>query len=221
MHDERFLRAVRLARIGAKREAIELFQGILEEDPADERAWLWLVDCLEEPEVRRQALETCVKINPEAEQARAALARLQNRQSASETGYPIAVTGAILAEEAIAKPITPNEWARHAGARVFTTSPDAVSPDEVAERESRVYDLLAYRSNETPDQSPWEELEQSGEALIHLALEKAGRSEEISSSDRRQHLSSQKERLLRFLSVVLTVLIVLLLLTVLLVSAQS
>ena len=216
MQEEHFLKAVRLARIGAKQEAIELFQLVLEEDPTDERAWLWLVDCLETPELRRQALETCLKINPQAERARTALDRLYITPS-PVAGHPIAVTGAALAGAVAARPVQ-DEKARRAEASVFTASPDAVSPEEVAEREARVFDLLAYRPDAVPGESPWDELEQAGEALTRSAQEQAGRSTEPSPAGRRRYFPSREERRLSGIYAALAVLVVLLLLAALLIS---
>ena len=65
--------AINLARAGQKEEARVLFMQIIQQNPRDETAWLWLSDCLPDDQQRIQAFETCLRFNPESHRARIAL----------------------------------------------------------------------------------------------------------------------------------------------------
>lgn len=202
MRANRYQEAVKLAKAGAREAALDMFQEMIETNPANEMAWLWLVECLDAPEARMLALEACVRFNPNARRARAALNALRRRGQfyprVSDFSPMIAVTGIdkesqslpeapsapgdpfnlrLEPEDGLDIHLEPHEnydltftpesltedvWGLNDADPVFTVSPDTITPGEVAEREARVYDLLAYRTPDNHGGNPWEDIEQAG-----------------------------------------------------------
>lgn len=63
------------------------FRQVLDEDPNNELAWMWLAQVVDTPAQRREALEQVLRINPDNERARDALTRMGGVQpSAPSTG---------------------------------------------------------------------------------------------------------------------------------------
>ncbi len=64
------------ARSGRAAEARQLLQRVVELDPDDEMAWLWLSGLMETPAKKRECLKQVLRINPQNVFARAGLTRL-------------------------------------------------------------------------------------------------------------------------------------------------
>jgi tetratricopeptide (TPR) repeat protein len=73
-------RAIQAAHDGRKVEARDLLIKIVEVDPQNEVAWMWLAGLVDSLEDRIIACENVLTINPANEKIRAYLERLQNRQ---------------------------------------------------------------------------------------------------------------------------------------------
>jgi N-acetylneuraminic acid mutarotase len=72
--------AISLARTGNKERARALLIQIIQQEPNNEAAWLWLVDCLSNDTQRIEALERFLQLSPDSERANKALALLRSRQ---------------------------------------------------------------------------------------------------------------------------------------------
>lgn len=83
MPERKIRAAIALARAGRRRQARELFLQIVEKDPYNEVAWLWLVGLVDEVEDQIIALENVLVINPENHRARARLERLEQMNQAT------------------------------------------------------------------------------------------------------------------------------------------
>jgi len=80
--------AQELIRSGKKLEARNLLTQLLKADPRNVPAWLWLVETLDTDDMRLQALQQCVRLNPEHPAAQKALtlfeARITPKQESPE-----------------------------------------------------------------------------------------------------------------------------------------
>ncbi|MBN2501061.1 MAG: hypothetical protein JXB38_09815 [Anaerolineales bacterium] len=65
-----------LARNSEYAEARKILLAILESDPHNEVAWIWLVDVLPSTERRVEALERCLELNPDSRAAKISLRRI-------------------------------------------------------------------------------------------------------------------------------------------------
>lgn len=72
--------AIHYAQAGRKADALRLLNEVLRIDRSNETAWLWYADCLETHEERVQALEACLRLNPNAIRARAGLRALRQEE---------------------------------------------------------------------------------------------------------------------------------------------
>ena len=77
--------AVELARAGKKEAACDVFLRVVEIDPRNELAWMWLAGLAESLEDQIVACENVLTINPANRDAQAFLAELEQRKS-TETG---------------------------------------------------------------------------------------------------------------------------------------
>lgn len=75
--------AVELARAGKKDAARDVFLRVVEEDPRNELAWMWLAGLVDSLEDKVIACENVLTINPSNERARNYLERLRNRKTAT------------------------------------------------------------------------------------------------------------------------------------------
>lgn len=75
--------AINLIKAGQKQQARALLMQILQKEPTSEAAWLWLTECLSDDIQRIQALEVCLKYNPDSEKARKALQVLREKSSSA------------------------------------------------------------------------------------------------------------------------------------------
>jgi len=78
--------AIEAYRAGNRNEAVRLLREVLQQDPRNEQAWLYMGAAIEDPEKRRQAFQRVLQINPDNEKAKAALERLD--AAASSAGGP-------------------------------------------------------------------------------------------------------------------------------------
>jgi tetratricopeptide (TPR) repeat protein len=76
-------RAVQAARAGRKEEARNLLLDLVEIEPRNEMAWMWLSGLVDTLEDKVIACENVLTINPSNEKVRLYLAELQKRQQAS------------------------------------------------------------------------------------------------------------------------------------------
>jgi tetratricopeptide (TPR) repeat protein len=72
--------AIQTARAGRRAEARDLLIQVVERDPQNELAWMWLAGLVDSLEDRTVACENVLTINPANEKARAYLTDLQRRQ---------------------------------------------------------------------------------------------------------------------------------------------
>jgi len=75
--------AIEAARAGRKVEARDLLLQVVESDPRNEMAWMWLSGLVDSLEDRIIACENVLTINPANEKVRGYLAELQRRKNAS------------------------------------------------------------------------------------------------------------------------------------------
>jgi tetratricopeptide (TPR) repeat protein len=80
---EMLQRAIQSARAGQKTEARDLLIQVVEIDPRNEMAWMWLSGLVDTLEDRIIACENVLTINPANEKVRAHLIDLQQRQEAA------------------------------------------------------------------------------------------------------------------------------------------
>jgi tetratricopeptide (TPR) repeat protein len=73
-------RAIQSARAGRRTEARDLLLDVVESDPHNEMAWMWLSGLVDSLEDRIIACENVLTINPAHEQVRAYLAELRHQQ---------------------------------------------------------------------------------------------------------------------------------------------
>jgi tetratricopeptide (TPR) repeat protein len=78
---ESLQQAICAARAGRKEEARHLLLEIVEADPRNEMAWMWLAGLVDSLEDQMIACENALAINPANEKAQAYLAELQRRKS--------------------------------------------------------------------------------------------------------------------------------------------
>lgn len=76
MTTNRLNEAIQLIKAGNKQAAIPLLKEILQANPRDENAWLWMYACVSKVEEKKFCLQKALEINPENQQARKALEKL-------------------------------------------------------------------------------------------------------------------------------------------------
>jgi Tfp pilus assembly protein PilF len=76
--------AIRTAKAGNKEGARVMLRQVLSEDKRNERAMLWMAKTAPSRSERQQWLERVLQINPDNDQARAALKRMAYRRSARD-----------------------------------------------------------------------------------------------------------------------------------------
>lgn len=75
-------RAIQMARAGHRTEARDLLLKVVETEPGNETAWMWLSGLVDSLEDRIIACENALAINPANDKVRAYLAELHRRQNA-------------------------------------------------------------------------------------------------------------------------------------------
>lgn len=76
MTAEKLNTAIQLVQSGRRQFAVPVLREIVQENPADENAWLWLAECMDEVEHKRFCLQKVLAINPHNLQAQMDLASL-------------------------------------------------------------------------------------------------------------------------------------------------
>ena len=93
---------IRTAREGNRQGAKLMFERVLATNSTDERAWLWLASIAkdeEDTEGAKRYLETVLKINPDNETARKALAAMEGTRARGESRtlrFGLAVVAALV-----------------------------------------------------------------------------------------------------------------------------
>ena len=82
-------RAVNAARAGQRQEARDLLLKIVEAQPQNETAWVWLSGLVDSLDDQIIACENALTINPQNERVRAYLLQLQEKQGAATSGPQI------------------------------------------------------------------------------------------------------------------------------------
>jgi len=82
--EEMLKMGIRSYKQGNREGAKMLFQQVLQQDPRNERAMLWMAKLAKTPAERRTWLKRVVEYNPDNETARKALEKLQERREESE-----------------------------------------------------------------------------------------------------------------------------------------
>lgn len=77
--------AVEKIRAGDRESGRRLLIEILRADPQNEQAWLWLAITFRDPEKRRESLERVLKLNPDNQQAKKLLQKLDEIQQSKES----------------------------------------------------------------------------------------------------------------------------------------
>lgn len=160
--------AIQALKAGEKAEARGMLMAILNDEPQNEDAWLVLSAAVDEPERKRQCLETVLEINPDNEVARRGLGRLQPpaeqiEEAAAEAPAPpdavvAAATDPQPAEPAPAEPVTfadEEEEVDDAGAvptfEQKTPEREAEAPMEAAATAPAPPDAIAEAETPPPD----------------------------------------------------------------------
>lgn len=85
MITEKLYEAIQLIKAGNKQAAIPLLKDVLQTNPKDENAWLWMYTCVSKLEEKKFCLQKALEINPENQQARKALEKLNASMLAPNT----------------------------------------------------------------------------------------------------------------------------------------
>jgi tetratricopeptide (TPR) repeat protein len=80
---EKLLQAVQLIKSGNKAAALSILKEIVQAEPNNENAWLWLYSCIENVEQKKYCLRQAIKINPNNQNAYNALSKLESSISAT------------------------------------------------------------------------------------------------------------------------------------------
>jgi hypothetical protein len=156
MSESMFVQAVYLARSGKKSEARDLFQQVLALDRSNEMAWLWYAECADTQAERVQILETCARLNPQAQRVRLSLSSLQNgNPPADDLGMtqPVIIRSGEPAHEEKESPSSFSQedaWVLSADSNVFTIPPERVPQDAFARIEESTEAFLI----NNPDMKP-------------------------------------------------------------------
>ena len=76
---------IQTARAGNKANARMMFQQVLEQDPDNERAWLWMAAAAANRMDRIRYLNTVLGINPHNQRAKNELEKMKQRKESSNT----------------------------------------------------------------------------------------------------------------------------------------
>jgi len=80
-HPDLFREAVKAARAGERPRARDLLLELVEGEPRNEMAWLWLSELVDDPADKIIALENALTVNPDRPQTRQRLEQLQAQQT--------------------------------------------------------------------------------------------------------------------------------------------
>ncbi|MBV5343887.1 tetratricopeptide repeat protein [bacterium] len=85
MVSEKLNQAVHLIKSGNKLDALPILKEIVQIDPNNENAWLWLYSCVDKVEQKKYCLHQALRINPNNKNARAAVEKLENQKTENIT----------------------------------------------------------------------------------------------------------------------------------------
>ncbi|MCJ7623988.1 MAG: tetratricopeptide repeat protein [Anaerolineaceae bacterium] len=88
MPDKAIKHAITLIQAGEKDRAKKILNSVLKQDPQNERAWLWVSKCFDEPERKKYCLERVLKINPDNRTAQKAIALLIPKEERKKKPRP-------------------------------------------------------------------------------------------------------------------------------------
>jgi hypothetical protein len=77
MANDTFSDGIAAAQAGRRQEAARIFGGIVRQEPKHVEAWLWLEDCLDDPQRKQDCLSWVLQLDPANETAAARLAALK------------------------------------------------------------------------------------------------------------------------------------------------
>ena len=80
--------AIQLIKSGNKKEALPVLKKIVQAEPDNEKAWLWLYSCVESVEQKKYCLQKAIKINPNNQKAHNALSKFDVQPSTSKQAKP-------------------------------------------------------------------------------------------------------------------------------------
>jgi tetratricopeptide (TPR) repeat protein len=75
---EKLNNAIQLVKSGNKQAALPLLKEVIQADPQNENAWLWLYSCVDKVEQKKVCLQKALEINPGNQNARNALKKLSD-----------------------------------------------------------------------------------------------------------------------------------------------
>ncbi len=75
-NDDLLAQGIGAARRGDRNTGRQLLEQVLQQDPDNEKAWMWLASCMTTTDDRRKCLERVLEINPDNQRARDALVAL-------------------------------------------------------------------------------------------------------------------------------------------------
>ena len=148
MTTEKLNTAIQLIQSGHRQSAVPVLREIIQENPADEHAWLWLYTCVDQVEQKKLCLQNVLKLNPANQQAREALAALT-----APVPAPVAsADGMGSREERIENREERMEWQR--------TEPDQVEREKTEpEKVEREEAQAAQAQPPQMDWDDWDEVE--------------------------------------------------------------
>jgi hypothetical protein len=109
MDSNRVQEAIQLCKAGKKLEAEQILEPLVQSDPHNILAWMWLVEARPTVAEKLRNLETCARLNPGDETVRRALAAFQARLPSTPAGSPVPASAPVPVQAA---PSHPPEEAR-------------------------------------------------------------------------------------------------------------
>lgn len=91
MDTEKLNQAIQLIKSGNKPAALPILKALLQENPRDENAWLWLYSCVERPDQKKYCLQKALEINPLNQGAQNALKKLDDQIPQSQPAPSVAL----------------------------------------------------------------------------------------------------------------------------------
>ncbi len=121
-------KGIAAARSGRCEEARRLLHQVIQANPKDEMAWLWMSGLVETNAQKRTCLERVLKVNPQNTYARAGLKRLQNTiPSTTESEANILNTRLASLSDNTSRAAAPTNGKSHARPSSVTSKPDTLA----------------------------------------------------------------------------------------------
>jgi hypothetical protein len=153
--NNQIVQAIQLIKDGRKAEARLLLQNTIKMDRANEEAWLVYAASLDTHAEQAKALQLCLRFNPGAEKARAALLSLEMDSQQPESKGAVEIpTSSPAKDQLLSNPQEPlpgeTDHMVEEGAAIFTVPPEEVSPEEYEEAARRAEANLANKQEIRP-----------------------------------------------------------------------